>query len=70
MVKARGEQDLAVAVQLPVAGSYSSAARFSQTDVLAAGHQHLPVRQQRRRVYSACSGEAAGRRPHPGRRIV
>ena len=32
--------------------------------------EHLAVGQQRRRVSSACGGEAAGGRPGPARRIV
>ena len=36
----------------------------------AAGNQHLPIRQQRRRMIPASYGEVAGCGPHSGSRIV
>ena len=42
---------LLVAIQLPVAGSYTSALTRGVGTGEAAGHQHLPIRQQRRGVF-------------------
>ena len=58
-----------MAVQLPVAGSYSSAL-VKWPQIQSPCHQHLAVGQQRRRVKVACGAEAAGRRPASRRRIV
>ena len=48
-----------MAVQLPLAGSYSSALAKIAAAVRSSCHQHLAVGQQRRRVRYACGGEAA-----------
>ena len=56
-------------VQVPVAGSYSSALARSAA-VITACDKHLAVGQQRRRVRRACRDQAAGGGPGPGGRIV
>ena len=56
---------LPVAVQVPVAGSYSSALLKVTTTILSPRHQHLAIGQQRRRVIVTCGAKAAGGRPRP-----
>ncbi len=60
-----------MAVQVPLAGSYSSAlARDAVVTYVTRCDEHLAVGQQRRRVKIACGVEAACGRPGPARRIV
>ena len=59
---------LPVALQLPLAGSYSSA--LVRAPPLSPCHQHLAVGQQRRRVKIACGVEAACGTPAPARWVV
>ena len=61
---------LPVALQVPRAGSYSSAlARGAAGGAKSACDEHLAVGQQRRRVTIACGGEAASGTPGPAGRI-
>ena len=59
-----------MAVQVPLAGSYSSALAKNAAGIMSPCHQHLAVGQQRRRVNVACGVEAAGGSPGPARRVV
>ena len=61
---------LPVAVNVPAAGSYSSALARYPLPPYSAGDEHLPARQQRRRVIVPCRGHAAGCRECPGRWVV
>ena len=61
---------LAVLLQLPVAGSYSSALLKAPPVTVSSRHQHLAIGQQRRRVIVACGAHAAGAAPAPARRII
>ena len=54
-----------VALQVPLAGSYSSALVELAADIRSPCDQHLAVGQQRRRVTIARGGEAAGGGPGP-----
>ena len=59
-----------MAVQVPLAGSYSSALVSRAAAIISPCHQHLAVGQQRRRVKLACGVEAARGSPAPAGRVV
>ena len=59
-----------MAVQLPLAGSYSSALLRVAAAIFSPCHQHLAVGQQRRRVIIARGVEAARGPPGPAGRVV
>ena len=59
-----------MALQVPLAGSYSSALVKAPPLYNSPCHQHLAVGQQRRRVIVACGVEAARGTPGPAGRVV